>query len=293
MEVKRSYFMYLCLMDRDIEFIRKIGEIGMMKTEEALAMIGGHVDEELLLRNEYLAAENEILRGKLCGRLKLSNSERIRLAKIGKKIGIKALKDVATIVKPETILAWFRKLVASKFDGSKKRKNRVGRPLTDSDIEVLVLRMSRENPTWGYDRIVGALANLGYQISDETVGNILKDHGILPPPGRQPQTSWADFITMHQDVITACDFFTTEVFTPAGLITFYVLFFIQIGSRRVHIAGMTPHPNEAWMKQVARNLTMDAWGFLQGQRYLIFDRDTKFCVSFRRIICSATITFAG
>ena len=89
---------------------------------------------------------------------------------------------------------------------------------------------------------------------------------------------------MNQDVITACDFFTTEVFTPAGLITFYVLFFIQIGSRRVHIAGMTPHPNEAWMKQVARNLTMDAWGFLQGQRYLIFDRDTKFCVSFRRII---------
>ena len=104
-----------------------------MKTEEALAMIGGHVDEELLLRNEYLAAENEILRRKIQGRIELSNTERIRLAKIGQKIGIKALRDVAMIVKPETILAWYRKLVASKFDSSKKRKNKVGRPLTEND----------------------------------------------------------------------------------------------------------------------------------------------------------------
>ena len=256
----------------------------MMKTEEALAMIGGHVDEELLLRNEYLAAENEILRRKIQGRIELSNTERIRLAKIGQKIGIKALRDVAMIVKPETILAWYRKLVASKFDSSKKRKNKVGRPLTENELEALVLKISRENLSWGYDRIVGALANLGYKISDQTVGNILKRHGISPTPGRQPQISWADFIEMHQDVITACDFFTAEVFTPTGLITFYVLFFIQIGTRKVHIAGVTPHPNEEWMKQIARNLTMDGWGFLQGQQYLIFDRDTKFCASFRELI---------
>ena len=243
----------------------------MMKTEEALAMIGGHVDEELLLRNEYLAAENEILRRKIQGRIELSNIERIRLAKIGQKIGIKALRDVAMIVKPETILAWYR-------------KNKVGRPLTENELEALVLKISRENLSWGYDRIVGALANLGYKISDQTVGNILKRHGISPTPGRQPQISWADFIEMHQDVITACDFFTAEVFTPTGLITFYVLFFIQIGTRKVHIAGVTPHPNEEWMKQIARNLTMDGWGFLQGQQYLIFDRDTKFCASFRELI---------
>ena len=166
----------------------------MMKTEEALAMIGGHVDEELLLRNEYLAAENEILRRKIQGRIELSNTERIRLAKIGQKIGIKALRDVAMIVKPETILAWYRKLVASKFDSSKKRKNKVGRPLTENELEALVLKISRENLSWGYDRIVGALANLGYKISDQTVGNILKRHGISPTPGRQPQISWADFV---------------------------------------------------------------------------------------------------
>ena len=101
----------------------------MIKTEEALAMIGGHVDEELLLRNEYLAIENEILRKKIQGQVKLSQCERIRLATVGKKIGIKALRDVAMIVKPETILTWYRKLIASKFDSSKNRKKKVGRPV--------------------------------------------------------------------------------------------------------------------------------------------------------------------
>jgi hypothetical protein len=85
-------------------------------------------------------------------------------------------------------------------------------------------------------------------------------------------------------VISACDFFTAEVFTKAGLVTFYVLFFLRIGSRRVHFAGVTPHPNERWMKQIARNLTMDGWGFWNGQRHLIVDRDTKFCAAFRRIL---------
>ena len=94
----------------------------MVKTEEALAIIGSHVDEELLLRNEYLAIENEILRKKIEGRIKLSQCERMRLATIGKKIGIKALRDVAMIVKPETILTWYRKLIAAKFDSSKKRE---------------------------------------------------------------------------------------------------------------------------------------------------------------------------
>ena len=215
----------------------------MIKTEEALAMIGGHVDEELLLRNEYLAIENEILRKKIQGQIKLSQCERIRLATVGKKIGIKALRDVAMIVKPETILTWYRKLIASKFDSSKNRKKKVGRPLTDSELEALILQINKRNPRWGYDRIAGALANLGYQISDQTIGNILKRNGIMPVPIRKPHLSWSHFIAMHKDVITACDFFTTEVFTASGLVTFYVLFFIQIGSRKVHIAGITPYPN--------------------------------------------------
>ncbi len=254
-----------------------------MEAVEALALVAGHVEEEVLLRNEYLAAENEILRSKLSGRVPLTDSERIRLAKLGQRLGLKALKDVAAIVKPETILEWHRKLVAKKFDGSKKRR-KTGRPKVSEEVERIVLRMVEENPTWGYDRIVGALSNLGHVLSDETVGNILRRNGVPPAPRRKPKIPWSSFIETHQDVITACDFFTVEVFTATGLITFYVLFFLQVGSREVHIAGVTPHPDEHWMKQVARNVTMDGWGFLQGQRYLILDRDSKFCAAFRHLI---------
>jgi hypothetical protein len=146
--------------------------------------------------------------------------------------------------------------------------------------------MVEENPTWGYDRVAGALSNLGHDLSDETVGNILKRNGVPPTPRRKPDIPWSEFIERHQDVIAACDFFTAEVLTPIGLMTYYVLFFIKIGSRKVHIAGLTRHPNESWMRQVARNVTMEEWGFLCGQRYLIFDRDSKFCASFRRMIRS-------
>ena len=259
-----------------------------MKAVEALTLISGRVSQEILLRNEYLAAENEILRSRLGTRVALTQSERVRLAKIRKKLGKRALHGVSTIVKPETILGWYRRLVAQKFDGSKNRKKR-GRPRVDVAVERLVLEMAEANASWGYDRIVGALRNLGYNISDQTVGNILQRNGIPPAPRRKPAIPWAEFIKMHEDVLTACDFFTAEVFTPAGLITYYILFFIKIGSRDVHIAGMTPHPNEAWMMQVARNVTMNDWGFLDGQRYLIHDRDSKFSVAFSEMIRSAGV----
>lgn len=259
-----------------------------MEAVEALALVSGKVEEELLLRNEYLAAENEILKSKLAKPPRFNDHERIRLAKIGKKIGIKALKEITCIVKPETILEWFRKLVAKKFDGSRFRKT-VGRPRIDHELEALVLKFVAENPSWGYDRVVGALSNLGFKVSDQTIGNILKRNGIPPVPNRNHDTTWSDFIKSHQSVIAACDFFTTEVVTPFGLITYYVLFFIHIGSREVHIAGITPYPNEAWMKQIARNVTMEDWGFLSNCKYLIHDRDTKFCKSFRSITASMGI----
>jgi len=191
-------------------------------------------------------------------------------------------------VKPDTILGWYRNLMAKKFDGSKHRKKR-GRPRVDADIEGFVLRMVIENATWGYDRIVGALDNLGIKITDTTVGNILKRNGMPPAPRRKCEISWVDFIKDHADVIAACDFFTAEVFTAAGLITYYVLFFIKIGSRDIHIAGVTPHPKEAWMMQMARNITMDEWGFLQGQRHLIHDGDSKFSEAFRDILRPAGV----
>jgi putative transposase len=254
-----------------------------MDWKTLLTYITGTVDQELLLRNEYLVTENRMLRNQIKGRIRLSDGERKALADIGQKLGRQALKEVATIVKPDTILGWHRQLVAQKFDGSVQRQS-PGRPPIDPELEALVVRMAQENRSWGYDRIVGALANLRHTISDQSVGNILKRHGIPPALERKTTTTWKEFIRTHMDVLVATDFFTAEVWTLGGLVTYYVLFFIHLGSRQVHIAGMTPHPNEAWMMQVARNVTMEAWGFLSPGQYLIHDRDTKFCAAFQHVI---------
>jgi putative transposase len=259
-----------------------------MDWKTLLAYITGAVDQHLLLRNEYLVTENRILRHKITGRVRLTDGERRTLAEIGQKLGKQALEEVAKIVKPDTILAWHRKLIAQKFDGSKQRKA-PGRPTIDPELEAVVVRMAQENRSWGYDRIVGALANLGYTVSDQTVGNILKRHGIPPAPERKTTTTWKEFIRTHLDMLVATDFFTAEVWTLGGLVTYYVLFFIHLGSRKVHVAGVTPHPDAAWMVQVARNVTMEEWGCLSPGQYLIHDRDTKFCTAFQQIIDAAGV----
>ncbi len=227
-----------------------------------LAYVTGSVDEQLRLRNDYLVTENRILRNQIKGRVPLTNVERQSLAEIGKELGKQALEEIVTIVKPDTILAWHRKLVARKFNGAAQRKS-VGRPRIDKELEDLVVQMAKENRGWGYDRIAGALAHLGCEISDQTVGNILKRRGLPTAPDREPTTTWREFIRSHIAVLWATDFFSTEVWTLGGLVTFYVLFYIKLDTREVHIAGITSSPNEAWMMQVARNLTMEAWGVLQ------------------------------
>jgi hypothetical protein len=253
-----------------------------------LAYATGTVDQGLLARNEYLAAENRILRAQLNGRLKLSDAERGLLGEIGHRLGRNALADVATVARPDTILGWYRKLVARKFDGSKARRG-PGRPRIKRGVEQLIIRMASENRTWGYDRIAGALANLGYAISDQTVGNVLRRHGLPPAPERKRTTTWAAFIRTHMDLMAGTDFFTAEVLTLRGFVTYYVLFFIHLESRRVAIGGITVHPNEAWMKQMARNATMDEYGVLLGCRCLLHDRDTKFTRSFRAIVASGKV----
>ena len=257
-----------------------------MDWKQLLVYISGSVEEDLLLRIEYLVAENRILRDQIKGRVQLSDPERRTLAAIGKKLSKQALAEVATIVTPDTILAWHRKLVAQKFDGSTHRKS-LGRPRIAPELEELVLRMARENRSWGYNRIQGGLQHLGYRISDQTIGNILKRHGMWPAPERKQTTTWKELIRSHLDVLVATDFFTTEVWTWCGLVTYYVLFFLHVGSRRVHIAGVTPHPNAPWMQQIARNETMDTWGFLKPGQYLIHARDGKYCLAFQEEIDQA------
>src|SRR5919197_2834105 len=253
-----------------------------MDWKTMLAYISGSVDEALLLRNEYLAAENRILRDQIKGRVQLTDAERQTLAAIGKKLGKKALEEVAQIVKPATFLAWQRKLAADKFNGSNQRKS-PGRPQVEKELEDLVVQMAKENRGWGYDRLAGALAHLGYEISDQTVGNILKRRGIPTAPERRKTTTWKAFIRTHMEVLWATDFFTTAVWTLGGLVTYYILFFIHLESRQVYIAGMTSHPHETWMMQMARNLTMEEWSILKPGQYLIHDRDTKFCAAFKQM----------
>jgi hypothetical protein len=171
-----------------------------------LAYVTGVVNQKLLLQNEYLSAENRILRAHLPARLRLSDPERSTLAEIAKRLGRAGLQHVACVAKPDTILAWYRRLIAHKFDGSAFH-TAPGRPRTAPEVEALIVRFARENSGWGYDRIVGALGNLGYDVSDQTVGNILRRYGIQPAPKRSQTTTWKEFIASHMDVLASTDFF--------------------------------------------------------------------------------------
>jgi homeodomain-containing protein len=177
----------------------------LMDWARVLAYLTGTVDKELLARNEYLAAENRILNAQLRGRLKLSDAERATLGEIGHRLGRKVLAEVATVARPDTILAWYRKLVARKFDGSKSRQG-PGRPRVAREVEQLIVRMAEENRDWGNDRIAGALANLGHEISDQTVDNVLRRHALPPAPERKHTTTWPAFIQTHLALLAGTDF---------------------------------------------------------------------------------------
>jgi putative transposase len=144
--------------------------------------------------------------------------------------------------------------------------------------------MAEENPGWGYTRIIGALRNLGHQVSRGTVANVLEENGIDPAPLRGKRTKWSTFLKAHWKTLVASDFFSVEVWRLSGLTTYYVLFFIQISTRTVKIAGITAYPDTAWMVQMARNITDSETGMLVGKRTLIIDRDTMYCEAFRHLL---------
>ena len=246
-----------------------------------LLILAGWINGRQQEAIEYLLAENRVLREKLGKkRILFSDAQRKRLAVKGKILGRRMLEQLASIVTPETILRWHRELVARHWDYSGRRKY-IGRPPLSKEIVELVLRIARESPTWGYDRIQGALRNLGHRVSDTTVANILKAHGIEPAPDRKRQSTWKSFLETHWDVLASVDFTTLEVWTKSGLVTCYLLFVMELATGRVHFAGLTANPDEAWMLQVARNLTDAEEGFLHGKKYLLMDRDTKFSEAFR------------
>ena len=236
-----------------------------------LIAVAGWMNQHQLLVIDYLREENRILREQLGGRrLRFTDGQRRRLAAKAKGLGRTILAEVATIVTPETLLSWHRKLIAQKYDGSARRG--AGRPRTEGELEALIVRLAGENRDWGYRRIQGALSNLGHEIGESTIAAILKRHGLEPAPERTRKTTWKEFLTRHWDMIVATDFFTVEVWTKRGLQRFMVLFFIDLATRKVEIAGIAPVVNGLWMNQIARNLTDAVDGVLAGKKFLIHDR---------------------
>jgi hypothetical protein len=218
-----------------------------MDWKQLLASTTRSVDEELRLRNAYLAVENRLLRHQITGRVQLTDAERKTLAEMGHKLGKKALAEIATIAQPETILAWHRTRILQTDDSAPLRQS-VGRPRIDPVVEALVVRMARENRSWGYDRIVGALHNLGYTVSDQTVDNILKRHGIPPAPERKKTTTWSEFIRMHMAILGATEFFSSAVWSWLRLLVSSVLSFLSCGLRQGSVAGMTFLCHRGWLR---------------------------------------------
>ena len=220
-------------------------------------------------------------------RILLSDDQRRRLAVKGKILGRKLLDEIGAFFTADTILRWHRALVARKWDHSDKR-GPLGRPATAQNVVELILQFARENPRWGYDRIADALANIGLRVSDQTVGNILKGHGIEPAPERKRTTTWSTILKAHGDQLAAIDFTTIEVWTQRGLVTYYLLFTMRLATRQVNFLCCTPNPSGAWMAQMARNLTDAFDGILREPiRYVLMDRDTKFTGEFQAILSGA------
>ncbi|HEU4735372.1 MAG TPA: integrase core domain-containing protein [Kofleriaceae bacterium] len=198
-----------------------------------------------------------------------------------------SLIQLGGLVTPDTLLRWYRELIAKKYDGTSQREG--GRPGTATSLQRLVVQFATENRSWGYTRIHGALRNLGHELGRNTIKRILAEHGVEPTPKRGKTVPWKTFLKAHFGVIAATDFFTVEVLTFGGLVRYVVWFVIDLESRRVHIAGLTRDPHDAWIQQIARNLTDSVDGCLLHKRYLIHDRDPLFTEAFRAILRAAGI----
>jgi transposase InsO family protein len=246
-------------------------------------LFSGWVNRQQQAVIDYLLEENRVLRAAQGSRrLRLTDDQRRGLAVKGKVLGRRSLASVAGIVTPDTILRWYRRLVAKKYDGSQRR--RPGRPSTKPDIAALVVRMATENSTWGYTRIRGGLKHVGHDVGRTTIKAILKEHGIEPAPERGTKLSWKTFLAAHWEGLAAADFFTIEVLTIRGFVRYVVFFVMKLKTRTVEIAGITAEPDGAWMTQLARNLTDPSDGFLRCVQHVILDRDPLYTAAFRRLL---------
>jgi len=267
---------------------RTLCPVNTLQLQFLVSILAGWVNRGQQDIIEYLQEENRVLCEQLgAKRLRFTDVQRRRLAAKAHKVVRKGLFEISTLVTPDTLLRWYRRLIAKKYDGSQAR--RPGRPKTPAELEGLILRMARDNPRWGYTRIRGALRNLGHEIGRNTIKRILLENGFDPAPLRKKEMSWETFLKAHWGAIAATAFFSVEVLTRTGLVRYFVLFLIDLQTRRVEIAGIARRPDGEWMKQIARNLSDAEAGFLNGSRYLIHDRDPLFTHAFREPLKSSGV----
>jgi len=252
-----------------------------------IATVARLLCRELTLENEYLRLENRILKSKVEGRIRLTDDERWALMKAALAMGRKLMRKVVTIVKPETILAWQRRLEQPKWDYLRRRCRGPGRPRTPADFEALVCRMAREN-TWGYKRISGELKKLGIELSKSCIAGILRRNGLPPAPERKGLT-WREFLARHSDVLLCADLFTKKVWTLRGLRRAFVLVVMHVRSRTILLAQVTYSPHAGWMAQQARNTLMVCDDLGIRRRFLIHDRDKCLAEDFDGILRSSGV----
>ena len=252
-----------------------------------LAIAGRRGDRDQALEIVLLRQQVRLLQRQRPRPPRLTRGEKLTLAVLAAALARLAsgprcrLDRCVLLFKPDTTLAWHRALVRRKW--TYRRRNRGGRPTIQTDAEALILRLARENPRWGHRRIQGELYKLGHAVSASAVRAALRRHRVPPAPQRRAASPWRDFVRAHKVQLLACDFFTVETL---WLKTLHILFFIEVGTRRVHFADCTARPTAAWVTQQARNLawTLDEAG--ARPRFLIHDRDAKFPPGFDAVFAA-------
>src|SRR5258706_4307460 len=255
---------------------------------DVLATVGIAADEKDL-EIALLRQQLRILERKGKGKHRLALPEKLMLVALVGMLKAKGhtlherLRVCLILVQPETLLKWHRDLVRRKW--TFRQSNKGGRPRLDAELEALIVRLARENPRMGHGKIHGELLKLGYSLDPSTVRNVMRRHH-LPPAPKRGRSSWRTFLNHYRTQMLACDFFTLGTVT---LQTLYGLFFIELGTRRVHLTGCTAHPDSAWVTQQARQFVWELADTVQPMCFLIHDHDTKFTASFDQVFVSEGI----